>query len=161
MIAILALCEIILKAFLRSSSKTFSSGTFTLLKCNVIMYITQIIYQDRKLLVPVVCFDAKIDLNWFMGCCKTFPENQDAICLQIWLQFSVIKLFCLSRQKAEIFSIFLKKNFMKLHKISNQSNNHGNKNCLKNLNKFTFCEVSQSSFQTDVENFSFLSCKTK
>ena len=37
--------------------------------------------------------------------------------------FLGITLFCFSRQKAEIFSICLKKNFVKLHKISTQSNN--------------------------------------
>ena len=37
--------------------------------------------------------------------------------------FLVIKLFCFSRQKAEIFSICLKKNFVKPHKFSTQSDN--------------------------------------
>ena len=91
---------------------------------------------------------------------KTFPENQDTIGPSVgWPKnypglfrlgldyiFLVIKLFCSSRQKAEIFSIFLIKNFMTPHKIANQSDSHGNKNCLHELDSLKFCEVSRNSF---------------
>ena len=42
-------------------------------------------------------------------------------------------------------AICLKKNFVKPHKISTQSEN-GNNNCLNKLNKLKFCKVSQNSF---------------
>ena len=60
---------------------------------------------------------------------KTFTENQDSkrhlLDLSWWYDlkkyFLGIKVFCFSRQKAETFSICLKLNFVKPHKISTHS----------------------------------------
>ena len=49
---------------------------------------------------------------------------------------------------------YLKNNFMKPHKISVESDNHGNKDCLNELNELKLF------FQTDAESFSFLSWKS-
>ena len=58
--------------------------------------------------------------------------------------FFKIKLFCLSREKSESFSISLIYYFLKPHKIS------------AHLNKLKLCKVSQNPKSNDAENVSSL-----
>ena len=125
--------------------------------CGFFVVTLQFLYTS--FLLPCVVPDLEVKL---LEKCKTCPENQDAKgpsvgwpknysglfrdLAQITIYFLGIIFFCFSRQKVEIFSIFLKKSFIKPHKILNQPDNHGNKNCLNQLNSLKFCEVSRNSF---------------
>ena len=79
--------------------------------------------------------------------------------------FLGIYFFCFSRERAETFSICLKKNFMKPHKISTQSDNRLKKWKLTivwiSWMSWNFVRFHEIQFQKDAERFSFLSWKTK
>ena len=110
-----------------------------------------------------------LNLVHFEGLIKTFTENQGSkrhllelswpiqrLRLKLFI-FLGIKLFCFSKQKAETFSICLKKNFINLTKFQrNQTTDrkNGNKKFLNELNKLKFCQVLGIHFQTDA-NFNY------